>query len=157
MAVLGKRKAQDPTVSQEDAEAIFRRHFEAQFAPIDDGTAPLCSEPPVEAKGDNSRTGRGIRRSKRDEDDEDDDDADDDEWGGFSEDDTDDGDDAGTVEVVDHSKPQDLEPLAMSKKELKAFMVRRLPFRHPPPPPLAINLIPRSPPAPRIQPQIPNP
>ncbi|OTB08435.1 hypothetical protein M426DRAFT_183776 [Hypoxylon sp. CI-4A] len=38
-SVLGKRKARmpksEPTVSEEDAQAVFRRHFEAQFAPIE--------------------------------------------------------------------------------------------------------------------------
>lgn len=127
MAVLGKRKAREaPSVSQEDAEAIFRRHFESQFAPID--ATPLSNEP-VESDEEDEGSDTGGEDTGRRQDDSDDDD---DEWDGFSEDDAeDDGDDdeeeeEDTIEVIDHSKPQAPKPLAMSKRELKAFMVHLL-------------------------------
>ncbi|KAL6858435.1 hypothetical protein J3F83DRAFT_750796 [Trichoderma novae-zelandiae] len=125
MAVLGKRKAPEPTISTEDAQEIFRRHFEAQFLPLPE-----------------------AERKAQEEEDDDDDDSEDDsdgsgseggEWGGLSneegsddEDDDDeldeDGDDASpTVEVVDHSVSQPLKISTMSKRELKAFMSSRPP------------------------------
>ncbi|KAM3514621.1 hypothetical protein MY11210_001727 [Beauveria gryllotalpidicola] len=134
MAVLGKRKSRDDApsdgVSALDAEAIFRRHFEAQFEPLDD-------------------EGKAARAQREQDDDDDDDDAvdsdldggydddyeggDGDEWGGFSsdeeergngveEDEDEDEDEAPTVQVIDHSKPQVPKEPKMSKKELKAFM-----------------------------------
>lgn len=53
--VLGKRKARDadhqPAVDAEDAQEIFRRHFEAQFKPL--AVAPIRPLPPtVEAEDD---------------------------------------------------------------------------------------------------------
>lgn len=130
MAVLGKRKAREPTVSQESAEEIFRRHFEAQFAPIDDAPPPT-NKPDGSSEAD-MKDGGHTRRSRADgEEDEgvDDDDEDDEEWGGLSEDDDaeESQDDEVAVEVVDHSSSQILEPVAMSKKELKAFMSSRPP------------------------------
>ncbi len=145
MAVLGKRKASESAVSREDANDIFRRHFEAQFAPLED-------KPPAKK----TAVGKGKRSSKNDDDSEDsdsqrrrsdgEDDSDEDsEWGGVSgdealsdddeddddeeinsqEDDYDDDDeDEGVVEVVDHSTSQVSKPTTMSKRELKAFMVR---------------------------------
>lgn len=151
MAVLGKRKAlSEPAVSEDDAAAIFRRHFEAQFNPL-----PELSKP--------SRTGASKAKGRRrnDEDDEDDEEEGDDdeddsedeeedddsegEWGGLSEDDDSDDEEesmpknpskrfqrawptdrilVSTIEVVDHSGAQPPKPAAMSKRELKAFMVR---------------------------------
>lgn len=130
MALLGKRKSRDgetasADVSELDAAAIFRRHFEAQFAPLDDED-------------------EAAARAQREQDDDDavdsdlngDDDGSDDEdaWGGFSSaeeedgDGSDDDDDeveetaAAAVQVIDHSKPQIPKEPKMSKKELKAFM-----------------------------------
>lgn len=80
MAVLGKRKAPEPWVSQEDAAAIFRRHFEAQFAPLT-GTDPKRATAQV-----------GDDESDSEEEDGEDEEADEDDeegWGGFSESDED--------------------------------------------------------------------
>ncbi|KOS17918.1 hypothetical protein ESCO_003097 [Escovopsis weberi] len=65
MAVLGKRKAPEPTISDEDAQEIFRRHFEARFN-------PLAAEQSRQHKTQNDDSG---------EDDNDDDDDDDDDDG----------------------------------------------------------------------------
>lgn len=129
MAVLGKRKAREaPSVSEDEAEAIFRRHFEAQFAPID--ATPLGNEDEDEEEDDGEESGSDgeddtTRKRVNGEDAEAE--EDDDEWGGFSEDDAEESDEEDTVEVVDHSKPQAAKPVAMSKRELKAFMVRSPP------------------------------
>lgn len=75
MAVLGKRKAREPKVSEEEANEIFRRHFEARFKPIEEPT-PERSAAPAQA-------------ASEDEDDDDsagDEDSDESEWGGFSDD-----------------------------------------------------------------------
>ncbi|KAM3446189.1 hypothetical protein MY3296_009900 [Beauveria thailandica] len=124
MAVLGKRKSRNDApsdgVSELDAEAIFRRHFEAQFEPL----------------GDEDKAARAQREQDDDDDDDDDDDYGDgddgDEWGGFSSDEEERGDGAEedegegeappTVQIIDHSKPQVPKEPKMSKKELKAFM-----------------------------------
>ncbi|KAI9901840.1 hypothetical protein N3K66_003657 [Trichothecium roseum] len=161
MAVLGKRKARSggettttssSSISAADAEEIFRRHFEAQFDPLDVPTS---------------------RRAADDEDDDDEDDDDDsdgsggedagssgedEEWGGLSEDDDDGREDddsaeeggekdssqrrsgrpgkrraaATAVEVVDHSSAQAPSQTPMTKKELRAFMSSRPP-EHPTP------------------------
>lgn len=130
MAVLGKRKSRNEApsdgVSELDAEAIFRRHFEAQFEPL----------------GDEDEAARAQR--EQDDDDavdsdlnggcDDEDDGDGNEWGGLSSDEEEQGDgaeeyedededEAPTVQVIDHSKPQVPKEPKMSKKELKAFMV----------------------------------
>ncbi|KAM3566938.1 hypothetical protein ARSEF4850_000109 [Beauveria asiatica] len=120
MAVLGKRKSRNDApsdgVSELDAEAIFRRHFEAQFEPL----------------GDEDKAARAQREHDDDDDDDDDEDGDGDEWGGFSSDEEERGDGAEedegegeappTVQVIDHSKPQVPKEPKMSKKEVKAFM-----------------------------------
>ncbi|KAK1250080.1 hypothetical protein MKX08_010083 [Trichoderma sp. CBMAI-0020] len=129
MAVLGKRKAPEPTVSAEDAQEIFRRHFEAQFLPIEE---------------QEKRKAQKVRRIEDEDEDEDGDDSDgseDDEWDGVSGDevsdednddddiDDDDEEEDGTpiIEVVDHSAPQTSKANTMSKRELKAFMSSRPP------------------------------
>jgi hypothetical protein len=52
--VLGKRKAraaeEKSQVDLEDAQEIFRRHFEAQFKPL--AVAPIRPPPTVEAEDD---------------------------------------------------------------------------------------------------------
>ncbi|KAM3430628.1 hypothetical protein MY4824_007597 [Beauveria thailandica] len=130
MAVLGKRKSRNDApsngVSELDADAIFRRHFEAQFEPL----------------GDDDDDAARAQREQDDDDDavdsdlnggyDDGDDDDDDEWGGFSSDEEERGDGAEedegegeappTVQIIDHSKPQVPKEPKMSKKELKAFM-----------------------------------
>lgn len=82
MAVLGKRKAPEPTVSTEDAQEIFRRHFEAQFLPL----------PEAERK---------AQEEDEDEDDSDGSGGEADEWGGLSNDEgssEDDDDESGVDE-----------------------------------------------------------
>ncbi|KAI9166779.1 Protein FAF1 [Paramyrothecium foliicola] len=110
MAVLGKRKASEQTTSAEEAEEIFRRHFEARFKPLDD-------EPKA--------------ASTRDDQDAPDSDEEDSEWGGLSgEEDAaaeEEAEQPVVVEVVDHSSSQTSKPAAMSKRELKAFMSSRPP------------------------------
>lgn len=117
MAILGKRKASEPKISPEEAEEIFRRHFEAQFAPID--IPEKKKDAPVGLEDDDEDDERVGEQ-----------DSDDEEWGGVSgddeEEDQDDEDDNDGVEVVDHSKQQMSKPVAMSKAELKRFMVRRV-------------------------------
>ncbi|KAF4459192.1 swr1-complex 5 [Fusarium albosuccineum] len=123
MAVLGKRKARaEPPFSEEDAAAIFRRHFEAQFAPLPG--ADLESKPKAKGRDDDD-----DEASVDNEDEEKNDDRDDDEWGGFSDDEPNDDEEeeVSTIEVVDHSGSQTPKPTTMSKRELKAFMSSRPP------------------------------
>ncbi|KAH8847889.1 hypothetical protein MCOR27_002496 [Pyricularia oryzae] len=134
--VLGKRKSRSQAIDSaavEDAQEIFRRHFEAQFA-------PLAGASPSQSK----------TQQCDDEDDEDDDDEESgtselgsdgdgpDEWGGLSgdseedvseDDDMNDDQEVNVVEVVDYSSnAPSLDPtLSMSKKELKAYMSSRPP------------------------------
>ncbi|KPM41541.1 hypothetical protein AK830_g5003 [Neonectria ditissima] len=118
MAVLGKRKArEEPSISEEDAAAIFRRHFEAQFSPLPvtqakaNKTAPDDDDVDEEAGDDDGD----------DQDDEDEgDDDDDDEWGGLSDEESD--KEGEAIEVVDHTSAQPPKPTPMSKREFKAFM-----------------------------------
>ncbi|KYK60045.1 uncharacterized protein DCS_01179 [Drechmeria coniospora] len=126
MTVLGKRKAPEPSISHEDANEIFRRHFESRFAPID---VADVAKPRNEARKD-------PKADDDDEDDEDEDgDGDDDSneeesaWGGLSDDEiSDDADDMSTVEVIDHSNSKTLPATSsMSKRERKAFMSSRPP------------------------------
>ncbi|ATY64662.1 hypothetical protein A9K55_004889 [Cordyceps militaris] len=106
MPILGKRKsrgdAEAPAsgVSELDAEAIFRRHFEAQFEPLDEAAAQR------EQDDDDA-----VDSDLDEDEDEDEDNADDDEE-----------EDAPAVQVIDHSQPQVPKEPKMSKKELKAFM-----------------------------------
>ncbi|KAM0670801.1 hypothetical protein MY8738_005882 [Beauveria namnaoensis] len=133
MAVLGKRKSRNEvpsdSVSELDAEAIFRRHFEAQFEPLgdEDEAARAQREQDDDDAVDSDLNGGSSS------DDDDEDDGDGNEWGGFSSDEEEQGDsaeehedededEAPTVQVIDHSKPQVPKEPKMSKKELKAFM-----------------------------------
>lgn len=90
--VLGKRKRKPaqkvekdtdgPAV--EDAQEIFRRHFEAQFAPIqDEATSKTKHAKAGPEAEDDGEGGVEDMRSDSESDDEDD------EWGGVSEDDQD--------------------------------------------------------------------
>lgn len=131
MAVLGKRKAPEkPSISQEEAEAIFRKHFEQQFAPLD----PKPASKKQAIAGTSSDDSDEDKRDNGSEDSEDGE-----EWGGLSEEgssegnqaeyDEEDSDDDSdpAVEVIDHSVSQTPKAAAMSKQDLKAFMVRHLP------------------------------
>lgn len=127
MAVLGKRKARsEPSISKEDAAAIFRRHFEAQFAPLPGADVKSKSKA---TKRDNEDEDATSVDSDEEEDDEEGPD-DDDEWGGLSEDEQseeEEEEEVSTIEVVDHSGAQPPKPTTMSKRELKAFMSSRPP------------------------------
>lgn len=139
MAVLGKRKAPEPAVSQEDANEIFRRHFESRFEPLE---ASKIKKDEEEEEGEEADDGDDGNEESGSEDEEDEE-----EWGGLSDDEISDDNEGKrserlvgevaiadetakvqNVEVVDHSSSQAPKPTSMSKRELKAFMVR-----HPPP------------------------
>ncbi|KAG4222045.1 hypothetical protein PC116_g29479 [Phytophthora cactorum] len=130
--VLGKRKSRaqkpEPSVSQEDAQAIFRRHFEAQFAPLEESHAAAVSKPAQVDEPEDLRS-----------DSEDDDDgASEDSWDGVSE--SEDGSESESestparsstvevVEVVTHtSKLPTPSTDPLSKRESKAYLSSRVP------------------------------
>ncbi|RMJ08541.1 hypothetical protein CDV36_011844 [Fusarium kuroshium] len=126
MAVLGKRKARsEPSISKEDAAAIFRRHFEAQFAPLPGADAESKSKA---TKRDDEDEDATSVDSDEEDDDEEEGSEDDDEWGGLSDDEqSEEEEEVPTIEVVDHSGAQPPKPTTMSKRELKAFMSSRPP------------------------------
>lgn len=116
--VLGKRKSRSaaaaPAISAEEAQAIFRRHFEAQFLPLDDGK-------PKEGDGDNA-----VENLRSDDEDEDED-----EWDGVSETGEAPEPSSAAVEVVDHSKSSAAaNPLAaaLAKRESKAYLSSKVPL-----------------------------
>ncbi|CAI6088822.1 unnamed protein product [Clonostachys chloroleuca] len=131
MTVLGKRKKPESAISQEDAEAIFRRHFEAQFQPIDEGESKKKSTKSQDTDGSDDQS--ADSGSDEDGDSQEEDDVEGDEWGGLSGDSGDDDeiddeeDDEPAIEVIDHSQPRVPNPESMSKSELKAFMSSRPP------------------------------
>lgn len=124
--VLGKRKsrsaaaAAEPAISEEEAQAIFRRHFEAQFLPLADSKSRDAGE----------EEGEGMEdlRSSEDEGDEEEGEADDDgEWDGVSE-----SSDAA-IEIVDYTRSalsSTGNPLAsaLSKREAKAYLSSKVPL-----------------------------
>ncbi|KAI1476471.1 hypothetical protein F4774DRAFT_239527 [Daldinia eschscholtzii] len=131
--VLGKRKSRtqkpEASVSQEDAQAIFRRHFEAQFAPLEESHAAAVSKPAQADEPEDLRS---------DSEDDDDDDASEDSWDGVSE--SEDGlksesestpPSSSTVEVVEvvthTSKLPTLSTDPLSKRESKAYLSSRVP------------------------------
>ncbi|KAF5548591.1 swr1-complex 5 [Fusarium napiforme] len=123
MAILGKRKAEpEPLVSQEDAAAIFRRHFEAEFAPLPEAeTAESDFKKP-------KHEGSSNDIESKEEEDNNNSDGDDGEWGGLSDEDSVTEEEQNpTIQVVDHSSKQPPKPASMSKRELKAFMSSRPP------------------------------
>jgi hypothetical protein len=84
MAVLGKRKARsEPSISKEDAAAIFRRHFEAQFAPLPG--ADVESKSKATKRDNEDEDGTSVDSDEEDDDEEEGSD-DDNEWGGLSDD-----------------------------------------------------------------------
>ncbi|KAF7562184.1 hypothetical protein G7046_g1941 [Stylonectria norvegica] len=109
-----------PLVSEEDAAAIFRRHFEANFAPLPASFVKAVPAPAVDV-GDENET---VEEEDADAEDE---------WGGLSEDgdedgeQSEDGDVPVAIEIIDHSVAQPPKPTTMSKRELKAFMSSRPP------------------------------
>lgn len=110
-STLGKRKrsgvstgkenlgspSSSPELTEQDAQEIFRRHFESQFKPL----------PATKRK-----TAKPIEVQPEDEDDA----SEESDWEGISDDD-------GGVQVVEHTEKR-VEIPRMSKTELKAFMVR---------------------------------
>ncbi|KAI1648492.1 uncharacterized protein F4817DRAFT_66593 [Daldinia loculata] len=124
--VLGKRKsrAQKPEslVSQEEAQAIFRQHFEAQFAPLDPSLAaskPTQIDEPEDLRSDS-------------------DDASEDSWDGVSDSESElelesesishSSSTVEVVEVVTHtSKLPALSTDPLSKRESKAYLSSRVP------------------------------
>lgn len=169
MAVLGKRKARgggettttssSTSISAAEAEEIFRRHFEAQFDPLDVPASRRAADDDEDEDEDDDESdcsgGEDAGSSGEDE-----------EWGGLSEDDDGDDDDsaeegdekdssqrrtgrpgkrrapATAVEVVDHSSAQAPSQTPMTKKELRAFMVRQTilpPYTHNHFPPLELE------------------
>ncbi|KAF5024003.1 hypothetical protein F66182_3949 [Fusarium sp. NRRL 66182] len=124
MAALGKRKASaEPAVSNEDAAAIFRRHFEAQFAPLPE--AQDSSKKSKRKEDSDSKESEDDNEEHNDGEGEYDEDEGD-EWAGLSDDDTNEKEEISTIEVVDHSSKSS-KPSTMSKRELKAFMSSRPP------------------------------
>lgn len=89
-----RQSSEESDSIQEDAQAIFRRHFEAQFKPLPElkRVAKIVEEEPEDDSEEDS------------------------EWDGISD------EDGGSVQVVEHSDAQ-TRMAAMSKEQLKAFMV----------------------------------
>lgn len=109
---LGKRKrkteertkvnressSESSIIEEEDAQAIFRRHFEAQFKPL-----PIVAKPAVEQ----------IKNDDEDDNEESD-------WDGISDEEV----ASGKVEVIEHTAKESRSIL--SKMELKSFMVSEI-------------------------------
>ncbi|KAL1899748.1 pre-rRNA processing and 40S ribosomal subunit assembly [Ceratocystis pirilliformis] len=96
-----KAPASEPTTGPEAAESvqdIFRRHFEAQFAPLPEPVKAAVTE-------DENERGEDLQ--------------DEDEWDGLS---AEEGEDNEIVEVVDYSSSTPQVSMTMSKHERKAFM-----------------------------------
>lgn len=112
-----KRKAPHTEADEEAARAVFRKHFEAQFAPLPEPVkaAEASSDDEEEDSDGDGESGEGE------------------EWGGVS--DSDDEGEDKAVEVVDHSSKAS-DAASMGKRELKAFMVRHLHQTLSPPSPL---------------------
>jgi hypothetical protein len=71
MAVLGKRKAPGPSIDEQEAQEIFRRHFEAQFNPLPAaGTdkRPVDDESDAEQSEDESEWGGLSEEEEKEED-----------------------------------------------------------------------------------------
>jgi len=84
----------NPAPEEEDIQAIFRRHFEAQFKPLGSVKKPAQKEPePVPAEEAEEES----------------------DWSGLSE-------EEGAVEVIEHWAPAGAGEV-VGKHELKAFMV----------------------------------
>ncbi|KAI0177715.1 hypothetical protein BJ166DRAFT_29217 [Pestalotiopsis sp. NC0098] len=164
--VLGKRKsrasaapkaaapaANKPAVSEEEAREIFRRHFEAQFAPLAESTTEgkeTSSGKKSKSKGGEKKQQQAdddvedMRSSDEDEDEDEDDDEDDDsddqdqdDWGGLSGSD-DDEEEAeqdtarpNKIEVVDYSQsnaPTNPLAAALARREAKTYLSSKVPL-----------------------------
>ncbi|KAI1337767.1 hypothetical protein F5Y15DRAFT_143424 [Xylariaceae sp. FL0016] len=128
-SVLGKRKARTqsepkpskPSVSEEEAADVFKRLFEAQFAPLPDTSQSARSVAIADAED---------LRSESDDSDDDSEDS----WGGLSEADDDDAEDSQSsapspaVEVISHERSAPSLPTsALAKRESKAYLSSRIP------------------------------
>lgn len=87
-----QKQDEEEVTFDQDAEEIFRRHFEAQFRPLPEVKNPV----------------KPVEKVEEDPEEES-------EWGGIS--DEDDG-----VQIIEHTDIQ-ARTAAMSKEQLKAFMV----------------------------------
>lgn len=96
-----KESSEGSESSELDAQEIFRRHFEAQFEPLPEVAKPTIS---------------------REESDDGNEDKEEGEWDGISEEEEEEG-----VQIVHHTNAES-RMAAMSKEELKAFMVRYIIF-----------------------------
>ncbi|KAF6820502.1 hypothetical protein CSOJ01_00758 [Colletotrichum sojae] len=126
-----------------DPQEIFRRHFEASFAPLPNAASE--KKKGKDKKKSKSKKSKVAAEESTDEDEEDLDEdvgADDEdagegeEWDGLSEDESqqEDYDETPVVEVVDHSSTKPLPVASMSKRELKAFMSSKPPSQTDPKP-----------------------
>ncbi|KAI1504169.1 hypothetical protein F5X99DRAFT_424194 [Biscogniauxia marginata] len=119
--VLGKRKSRtqkaDPSVSQEDAMAVFRRHFEAQFKPLEPTTesTKLAPESQLEDMRSDSESSDGS-------------------WGGVSDEEEEyesetspSSSSTPAVEVVSHTNTPSAALNMLSKRETKAYLSSRPP------------------------------
>lgn len=123
MAVLGKRKAPEPTISSEDAQEIFRRHFEAQFLPLEE---------------QERRKAQKVRRNNDEDEDEDDDEDDgdgdgdgseDDGWGGVSGDEVPDDDDDDDDDIDDDEDGRSWNERNLSFISMHLFILTPIPSR----------------------------
>ncbi|KAK1726929.1 uncharacterized protein BDZ83DRAFT_650012 [Colletotrichum acutatum] len=151
------RKAEEEEdTSMLDAQEIFRRHFEAQFTPIEEKSAPKRKKSKAKAEEEEEEDSASGSDEEEDEGEEDifeDEGADGEEgegeeWSGLSgdegstEDDYDEDSDVSyddidenpVVEVVDHTKSNAPPVVSMSKRELKAFMSSKPPSQTDPSP-----------------------
>ncbi|KAI8958972.1 hypothetical protein F5Y11DRAFT_19137 [Daldinia sp. FL1419] len=124
---LGKRKSRtqkaESSVSQEEAQAIFRQHFEAQFAPLESShvSKPAQVDEPEDLRSDSDDDSEGSW-----------DGISDDESGSESESDSESTSPSSSavevVEVVTHtSKLPSLSTDPLSKRESKAYLSSRVP------------------------------
>jgi hypothetical protein len=147
---LGKRNSGHPDVGTDeesdgryaDAQALLQRHFEARFRPLPTA-ARATTRPGKDAGVGPTRHGQRGRGDSNDNDTDHaatDSDSEPSEWGGVSSDDGEHGDEddrdedgpGSRVEVVDHASSQPVVTSTMTKRELKAYLVRWRGARCPP-------------------------
>ncbi|KAI1082250.1 hypothetical protein F5B20DRAFT_29249 [Whalleya microplaca] len=128
--VLGKRKSRtqkpEPSISPDEAQAIFQRHFEAQFAPLDlstttkkqpsSSTAPETEDLDTDASED---SWDGLSGASSDSDSETESET-------STPNDTA-GENVEVVEVVSHTSAIPTTTPTLSKRELKAYLSSRPP------------------------------